>query len=198
MGGKTRPLAMVDADFAKRQLELMTREWYMHPNGQLPAYEWAFDDVNPPVHAWAAWRVYQIDARQQGEPDVAFLKGIYHKLLLNFTWWVNRKDKDDNNIFQGGFLGLDNVSIFDQIQALPLGGHIDQSDGTAWMGFHCLGMMRIALELGRHEAVYEDLATKLCEYFRGDTGVGLGASHQTGWTGLIAELIQQQRESATR
>jgi hypothetical protein len=159
------PLAMLDADFAKRQIELMTREWYMHANGQLPAYEWAFDDVNPPVHAWAAWRVYQIDAQQTGTPDTVFLKGIYHKLLLNFTWWVNRKDLDDNNVFQGGFLGLDNISIFDRSQALPHGGHIDQSDGTAWMGFYCLGMMRIALELAQEDPVYEDLATKFYEHF---------------------------------
>jgi hypothetical protein len=176
------PLSLVDADFAKRQLELMTREWYMHPNGQLPAYEWAFGDVNPPVHAWAAWRVYQIDAQQQGRPDTAFLKGIYHKLLLNFTWWVNRKDKDDNNIFQGGFLGLDNISLFDRSKALPIGGHIDQSDGTAWMGFYCLGMMRISLELAKEDPVYEDLGTKFYEHFlsiahamtnRGGEGVSL-------------------------
>ena len=159
------PLALVDAGFSKRQLELMTREWYMHPNGQLPAYEWAFGDVNPPVHAWAAWRVYQIDAQRQGEPDAAFLKGIYHKLLLNFTWWVNRKDLEGNNIFQGGFLGLDNISVFDRSQALPIGGHIDQSDGTAWMGFYCLGMMKIALELAREDPVYEDLGTKFYEHF---------------------------------
>jgi hypothetical protein len=159
------PLALLDADFAKRQIELMTREWYMHPNGQLPAYEWAFGDVNPPVHAWAAWRVYQIDAQREGKPDIPFLKGIYHKLLLNFTWWVNRKDLDDNNVFQGGFLGLDNISIFDRSQALPHGGHIDQSDGTAWMGFYCLGMMRISLELAKEDPVYEDLATKFYEHF---------------------------------
>ena len=126
------PLALVDADFAKRQLELMTREWYMHPNGQLPAYEWAFGDVNPPVHAWATWRVYKIDAKQSGRPDRAFLEGMFHKLLLNFTWWVNRKDVDGNNIFQGGFLGLDNISVFDRSAVLPTGGHIDQSDGTSW------------------------------------------------------------------
>ncbi|RMG94913.1 MAG: glucosidase [Chloroflexi bacterium] len=158
------PLVLVDADFAKRQLKLMTREWYMHPNGQLPAYEWAFGDVNPPVHAWAAWRVYQIDAKQQGRPDTAFLKGIYHKLLLNFTWWVNRKDTDGNNIFQGGFLGLDNISLFDRSAVLPTGGHLDQSDGTAWMGFYCLGMMKIALELAKTDPVYQDLATKFYEH----------------------------------
>ncbi len=159
------PLALVDADFAKRQLELMTREWYMHPNGQLPAYEWAFGDVNPPVHAWAAWRVYQIDTKQQEQPDTTFLKGVYHKLLLNFTWWVNRKDADGNNIFQGGFLGLDNISLFDRSTVLPTGGHVDQSDGTAWMAFYSLGMMKIALELAKEESVYQNLATKFYEHF---------------------------------
>ncbi|MCB9109133.1 MAG: glucosidase [Anaerolineales bacterium] len=159
------PLVMVDADFAKRQLELMTREWYMHPNGQLPAYEWAFGDVNPPVHAWATWRVYKIDAKQSGRPDRAFLEGMFHKLLLNFTWWVNRKDVDGNNIFQGGFLGLDNISIFDRSAALPTGGHIDQSDGTSWMGAFCLTMLKIALELAQENPVYQDIATKFFEHF---------------------------------
>jgi hypothetical protein len=159
------PLAMVDPDFAKRQLVLMTREWYMHPNGQLPAYEWAFGDVNPPVHAWAALRVYQIDAALNGGPDQSFLEGVFHKLLLNFTWWVNRKDHDGNNVFQGGFLGLDNISLFDRSDGLPAGGHIDQSDGTAWMGFFSLEMMRIALELAVANPVYQDLATKFFEHF---------------------------------
>ena len=159
------PLVMLDADFAKRQLALLTREWYMHPNGQLPAYEWAFGDVNPPVHAWATWRVYQIDAKQQGRPDTEFLKGIFHKLLLNFTWWVNRKDEDGNNIFQGGFLGLDNISLFDRSAVLPTGGHIDQSDGTAWMGFYSLGLMKMALELAKEDPIYQDLATKFYEHF---------------------------------
>jgi hypothetical protein len=159
------PLAMVDADFAKRQLELLTREWYMHANGQLPAYEWAFGDVNPPVHAWATWRVYQMDAQQTGRPDTAFLERVFHKLLLNFTWWVNRKDADGRDVFQGGFLGLDNISLFDRSARLPVGGHIDQSDGTAWMAFYCLGMMKIALELARANPVYQDVATKFFEHF---------------------------------
>ena len=159
------PLALVDAAFAKRQLMLITREWYMHPNGQLPAYEWALGDVNPPVHAWAAWRVYQIDAKRSGTPDRAFLEAVFHKLLLNFTWWVNRKDKDDNNVFQGGFLGLDNISLFDRSAALPTGGHIDQADGTAWMAFFSLEMMRIALELAQENVVYEDMASKFFEHF---------------------------------
>ena len=159
------PLALVDADFAKHQLILMTREWYMHPSGQLPAYEWALGDVNPPVHAWAARRVYEIEAQQTGTPDRAFLETVFHKLLLNFTWWVNRKDKDDNNVFQGGFLGLDNISLFDRSAALPTGGHIDQADGTAWMAFFSLEMLRIALVLAQENPVYQDLATKFFEHF---------------------------------
>ena len=145
------PLALVDAEFAKRQLLLMTREWYMHPNGQLPAYEWAFGDVNPPVHAWATWRVFQIDRKQRGDAgDIRFLERVFHKLLINFTWWVNRKDVDGNNVFQGGFLGLDNIGVFDRSAPLPTGGHIDQSDGTAWMAMYSLNLMRIALELAQH------------------------------------------------
>jgi hypothetical protein len=159
------PLVMVDPDFAKRQLELLTWEWYMHPNGQLPAYEWSFGDVNPPVHAWAAWRVYQIEAKMYGTADRAFLEGVFHKLLLNFTWWVNRKDEDGRNVFQGGFLGLDNISLFDRSARLPTGGHIDQSDGTAWMAFYCLVMMKIALELAKANPVYQDTATKFFEHF---------------------------------
>ncbi|MEM8857174.1 MAG: glucosidase [Chloroflexota bacterium] len=161
----TLPLVLVDPDFAKRQLTVLTREWYMHPNGQLPAYEWAFEDVNPPVHAWAAWRIYKIDAKENGTPDNDFLEGIFHKLLLNFTWWVNRKDADGNNIFQGGFLGLDNISVFDRSHDLPTGGHIDQADGTAWMGAYSLQLMRIALELAKKEPIYQDLATKFFEHF---------------------------------
>ena len=160
------PLAIVDAHFAKAQLVLLTREWYMHPNGQLPAYEWAFGDVNPPVHAWAAWRVFEIDREQRGDHgDVAFLERILHKLLLNFTWWVNRKDVDGNSIFQGGFLGLDNIGVFDRGAPLPTGGHINQSDGTSWMAMYSLNLMRIALELARHDEVYEDIATKFFEHF---------------------------------
>jgi hypothetical protein len=177
----TIALALVDTDFAKRQLELMTREWYMHPNGQLPAYEWAFGDVNPPVHAWAAWRVYKIDEKQTGRADRAFLEGMFHKLLLNFTWWVNRKDAEGNNIFQGGFLGLDNISVFDRSAALPTGGHIDQSEGTSWMGAFCLTMLTIALELAKEEPIYQDSATKFFEHFlriaRAMTNMG-GEGHQ--------------------
>jgi len=163
----TIPLAVIDSDFAKRQLVLMAREWYMHPNGQLPAYEWAFGDVNPPVHAWAAWKVYEIDAKQQGKPDREFLERVFQKMLLNFTWWTNRKDADGNNIFQGGFLGLDNISIFDRSHQLPTGGHIDQSDGTAWMAFYSLGMLKISLELAKENPIYQDLASKFYEHFLG-------------------------------
>jgi hypothetical protein len=143
----------------------MAREWYMHPNGALPAYEWKFGDVNPPVHAWAAWRVYKIDAKQQGVADRRYLEGIFHKLLLNFTWWVNKKDAEGNNVFQGGFLGLDNISVFDRSAPLPTGGHIDQSDGTSWMGFYSLIMLKIALELAKDNPVYQDTASKFFEHF---------------------------------
>lgn len=165
------PLALVDPDFAKNQLVLLTREWYMHPNGQLPAYEWAFGDVNPPVHAWATWRVFQIDRkrRRRGNAedpgDLAFLERVFHKLMLNFTWWVNRKDAEGRNVFQGGFLGLDNIGLFDRSAPLPTGGHIDQSDGTSWMAMYSLNLMRIALELAQHNHVYEDIATKFFEHF---------------------------------
>lgn len=157
--------ALIDPDFAKRQLNLMTREWYMHPNGQIPAYEWNFSDVNPPVMAWAAWRVYKIDGKCRGKLDRDFLEAIFHKLLLNFTWWVNRKDEKGNNVFQGGFLGLDNISIFDRSIALPGGARIDQADGTAWMGLYCTLMMKIAVELARTEPVYQDCASKFFEHF---------------------------------
>ncbi|MEM6336687.1 MAG: glucosidase, partial [Bacteroidota bacterium] len=159
------PLAMIDPQFAKRQVLLVMREWYMHPNGQLPAYEWAFDDVNPPVHAWAAWQVYQITKNEAGEGDTVFLERAFHKLLLNFTWWVNRKDRNDNNIFQGGFLGLDNIGVFDRSAPLPTGGYLEQADGTAWMGMFCLNMLTIALELARTQPAYEDVATKFFEHF---------------------------------
>ncbi len=159
------PLALVDPDFAKSQLILLLREWYMHPNGQLPAYEWAFGDVNPPVHAWAAWRVYKIDRKRSGRADRAFLERVFHKLLLNFTWWVNRKDPQGMNVFQGGFLGLDNIGVFDRSAPLPTGGHMEQSDGTAWMGMYCLNMLAIALELAREDHAYEDVASKFFEHF---------------------------------
>jgi Glycosyl hydrolase family 63 C-terminal domain len=158
-------LAMVDPDFAKRQLDLMTREWYMHPNGQIPAYEWAFGDVNPPVHAWATWRVYKIEQEMYGRSDRAFLERVFQKLLLNFTWWVNRKDAEGNNVFEGGFLGLDNIGVFDRSAPLPTGGYIEQADGTSWMGMYCLNLLQIALELALENPVYEDIATKFFEHF---------------------------------
>ena len=158
-------LALVDPDFAKHQLTLFLREWYMHPNGQIPAYEWALGDVNPPVHAWAAWRVYKIEKRVRGKLDRAFLERVFHKLLLNFTWWVNRKDAEGNNVFEGGFLGLDNIGVFDRSAPLPTGGYIEQSDGTSWMGMYCLNMLAIALELARDNHAYEDVASKFFEHF---------------------------------
>jgi len=159
------PLARIDPAFAKEQLELMTREWYMHPNGQLPAYEWSFDDVNPPVHAWATRRVFEIDRDLRGRADHAFLERVFHKLLLNFTWWVNRKDTDGNNVFQGGFLGLDNISMFDRSAPLPGGGQLDQSDATAWMAFFTLEMLSMSIELSATNPVYQGLATKFFEHF---------------------------------
>ena len=159
-------LSLIDPDFAKAQLLLLCEVWLMHPNGQLPAYEWAFGDVNPPVHAWATWRVFQIDRKQRGDAgDLAFLERVFHKLMLNFTWWVNRKDAEGRNVFQGGFLGLDNIGVFDRSSQLPTGGHIDQADGTSWMAMYALNLMRIALELAQHNRVYEDVATKFFEHF---------------------------------
>lgn len=160
------PLAMVDAEFAKEQLLLLTREWYTHPNGQIPAYEWAFSDVNPPVHAWAGWRVFKMEKKARGDAgDLDFLERLFHKLCLNFTWWVNRKDTEGNNIFQGGFLGLDNIGVFDRSSELPTGGRIEQADATAWMAMYALNMMRIALELAAHRPNYQDMATKFFEHF---------------------------------
>ena len=159
------PLALVDADFAKAQLSLMLREWYMHPNGQLPAYEWAFGDVNPPVHAWAAWRVYKIEKKRRGRGDREFLERVFHKLLLNFTWWVNRKDADGSNVFEGGFLGLDNIGVFDRSAPLPTGGHLQQSDGTSWMAMYSLNLLAMAMELAQENPAYEDVASKFWEHF---------------------------------
>ncbi|MGL4554850.1 MAG: MGH1-like glycoside hydrolase domain-containing protein [Gemmataceae bacterium] len=160
------PFALIDPEFAKGQLVLLTREWFMHANGQLPAYEWALGDVNPPVHAWATWRVFQIDRRQRGGcGDLAFLERVFHKLMLNFTWWVNRKDAQGMNVFQGGFLGLDNIGVFDRSKPLPTGGYLNQADGTSWMAMYSLNLMRIALELAVHNPVYEDIATKFFEHF---------------------------------
>ncbi|HXV61596.1 MAG TPA: glucosidase, partial [Vicinamibacteria bacterium] len=158
------PFAQVDPDFAKSQLVLFLREWYMHPNGQIPAYEFAFGDVNPPVHAWAAWRVYKMTGAR-GERDRVFLARVFHKLLLNFTWWVNRKDASGKNLFSGGFLGLDNIGVFDRSQALPTGGELEQADGTAWMAFYCSTLLSMALELASEDPAYEDVASKFFEHF---------------------------------
>ncbi len=171
----TVPLAHVDPDFAKAQLELVLREWYMHPNGQLPAYEWSFGDVNPPVHAWAALRVFEID----GSTDFDFLQRVLHKLLINFTWWVNRKDADNNNVFEGGFLGLDNIGPFDRSEGVPAGVRLEQADGTAWMAMYCLNLLEMAIILADHDDTYEDLATKFFEHF---TYVASAINNQGLWS----------------
>jgi hypothetical protein len=158
------PFSQIDPEFAKQQMLLFLREWYMHPNGQIPAYEFAFGDVNPPVHAWAAWRVYKITA-PRGKRDTLFLERIFQKLLMNFTWWVNRKDPSGKNIFSGGFLGLDNIGVFDRSQPLPTGGYLEQADGTGWMAFYCLTMLSMALELAQTNPAYEDIASKFFEHF---------------------------------
>lgn len=159
------PLSMIDAQFAKDQLILFLREWYMHPNGQLPAYEWAFGDVNPPVHAWSCMQVYKIDKAKKGKGDIDFLERVFQKLLINFTWWVNRKDHKGNNVFEGGFLGLDNIGVFDRSSAIPGGGVLEQADGTSWMAMYCLNMLEMALEISQHNPNYEDVTTKFFEHF---------------------------------
>jgi len=175
-------MALIDSEFAKKQLLLMLHERYMHPNGQLPAYEWAFSDVNPPVHGWVAWRIYMQEKERTGKGDTAFLERMFQKLLLNFTWWVNRKDAEDNNIFEGGFLGLDNIGVFDRNTTLPEGAVLEQSDGTAWMGMFAAIMLAMAMELAQTDPVYEDMASKLFEHYMyiadaiyggGQTGLGL-------------------------
>ena len=181
------PLALVDPGLCEKSSSmLMLREWYMHPSGQIPAYEWAFGDVNPPVHAWAAWRVYKIDKKRRGKGDREFLKRIFHKLMLNFTWWVNRKDAEGMNIFQGGFLGLDNIGVFNRSDPLPTGGYIEQSDGTSWMAMYTLNLLAIALELAKEEPCYEDLASKFWEHF---IYIAYAMSHQVAQnrTGLWNE-----------
>jgi hypothetical protein len=173
------PLALIDPDFAKEQLLLFCREWYMHPNGQLPAYEWAFDDVNPPVHAWAAWRVFKIDAIDRGEPDWDFLERIFQKLLMNFSWWVNRKDAEGNNLYEGGFLGLDNIGLFDRSRPLPNGETLEQSDATSWMAMYSLSMLTMAIELAHHDPTYEDVCTKFFEHF---LAIGSAATERSGYS----------------
>src|SRR5208283_5777868 len=176
------PMARLDPAFAKEQLNLVLREWYMHPNGQIPAYEWNFSDVNPPVHAWACWRVYKITG-PRGSRDRAFLARVFQKLLLNFTWWVNRKDVSGRHVFSGGFLGLDNVGVFDRSKPLPGGGQLEQADGTAWMAFYCSTMLAMALELAEGDPSYEDIASKFFEHF-----VAIAdAMNRLGGTGLWHE-----------
>ncbi len=173
------PLAMADPEYAKRQLTLLTREWYMHPNGQLPAYEWDFNDVNPPVHAWALWEIYDNERRQKGEGDTAFLESVFHKLLMNFTWWVNRKDVLGQNVFEGGFLGMDNIGVFDRSSPPPTGGRLEQSDATSWMAMYCLDMLAISWELSKTNLAYEDIASKFFEHFL----YIADAIHNIKWTG---------------
>ncbi len=179
--------ALIDPEFAKQQLLILTHEWYMHPNGSMPAYEWAFGQANPPVHAWAAWRVFRMDSMLTGKPDFAFLERMFHKLMINFTGWVNRQDIEGRNVFQGGFLGLDNIGVFDRSQKLPIGGRIDQSDGTSWMAMYALNMMRISLELATRNRVYEDTATKFFEHFLAIAEV---MTRQSGLHGLWDEEDQ--------
>ncbi|HET6308260.1 MAG TPA: glucosidase [Rhodopila sp.] len=179
--------ALIDPDFAKQQLLLLTHEWFMHPNGALPAYEWAFGEVNPPVHAWAAWRVFRMDAALRGKPDFAFLERVFHKLMMNFTGWVNRQDVEGRNVFQGGFLGLDNIGVFDRSQKLPVAGRIDQSDGTSWMAMYALNMMRISLELATRNHVYEATTTKFFEHF---LAIAEAMTQQNGRLGLWDENDQ--------
>ncbi|HVY23131.1 MAG TPA: hypothetical protein VG962_07245 [Steroidobacteraceae bacterium] len=172
-------LSQVDPLFAKFQLVMFLREWYMHRNGQLPAYEFKFSDVNPPVHAWAVWRVYRLPL-ESSERDVAFLERCFQKLLLNFTWWVNREDNNGNNLFTGGFLGLDNIGVFDRSKPMPMGGELEQVDGTGWMAFYCIHMLSMSLELARHDDVYEDIASKFLEHF----GAITHAINHAGGNGL--------------
>ena len=190
-------LSVIDPGFAKQQLMLLTNEWFMHPNGQLPAYEWNFSDVNPPVQAWAAWRMFHLELERKppGEEDLIFLRGIFHKLMLNFTWWVNRKDEAGNNIFEGGFLGLDNIGVFDRNTVFPDGSHLEQADGTSWMAMYALNMMRIALELARHDPVYDEMATKFFDHFLYIAGAitSIGESHIGLWDDEDAFFYDQLR-----
>ena len=161
----TISLSMVDLDFAKEQLDLMLRDMYIHPSGQIPAYEWNFSDVNPPVHAWASLFVYDMEKQSHGQGDLDFLKRIFGKLMVNFTWWVNRKDRFGKNVFEGGFLGLDNIGVFDRSAALPTGGYLEQADGTAWMSMYCQNMLEIAAEIATYDPTYQELATKFIDHF---------------------------------
>lgn len=195
------PFAVVDPDFAKHQLKLLTKEWYIHPNGQLPAYEWDFSDVNPPVHAWATFRVFKIDEKHNGKPDIPFLESVFQKLLLNFTWWVNRKDKTGKNVFGGGFLGLDNIGAFDRNMEFKNGQHLEQADGTSWMAMFALNMMRISMELALHNPVYEDMAIKFFEHYLyiADAMENIGENNVGLWDeedGFFYDVLQSKHGEA--
>jgi hypothetical protein len=177
-------LSLVDLDFGKQQLKLMLRERYMHPNGQIPAYEWNFGDVNPPVHAWSTMFTYRLESAQRGEGDKEWLKSCFQKLLLNFTWWVNRKDRSGRNVFEGGFLGLDNIGVFDRSAPLPTGGYLEQADGTAWMALFCQNMLEIASELARTDSDYGDMALKFLEHY---LWIASSMTHLGGDTGMWDE-----------
>jgi hypothetical protein len=198
------PLSLVDPEFAKSQLELMLREDYIHPNGQIPAYEWNFGDVNPPVHAWATWEIYTLDREEHGgKGDIDFLKYAFSKLLINFTWWVNRKDEGGNNLFEGGFLGLDNIGVFDRSSPLPTGGHLEQADGTAWMVFFSQRMLQISIELAIHDPLYEDLAIKFFEHTLWIAGAmdRIGDNQDELWDeedGFFYDLLRLPDGSCTR
>ena len=196
-------LSMVDTDFAKEQLDLMVRDDYLHPSGQLPAYEWNFGDVNPPVHAWATRLVYEIEKEHTGRGDLEYLTEAFNKLVLNFTWWVNRKDPGGNNIFGGGFLGLDNIGVFDRSAPLPTGGHLEQADGTAWMAFYCQCMLQIATELALKTPVFERMVVKFAKHFAWITLAmkSLGTEHDGMWDeedGFFYDVLRRPDGSATR
>ena len=198
------PLTAVDPDFAKQQILLMLKEHYLHPSGQIPAYEWNFGDVNPPVHAWAAYYVYQIDKQNRdGAGDIDFLKRVFQKLLLNFTWWVNRKDRTGRNVFEGGFLGLDNIGVFDRSSPLPTGGYLEQADGTAWMAFFSQSMLEMAIELAHHDSLYEDFAIKFTEHFLSIAAAmdRMGEHQDEMWDeegGFFYDVLRLPDGSATR
>jgi hypothetical protein len=196
------PLGMVDLDFAKQQLTLLLKERYLHPNGQVPAYEWNFGDVNPPVHAWGAYVLFQYERERTGKGDIAFLKTIYHKLLLNFTWWVNRKDRNGRNVFEGGFLGLDNIGVFDRSAPLPGGGHLEQADGTAWMAFYTQVMLQISLELAAEDSTYVEMALKFFEHFiwiaSAMTHIGGGSQMWDEEDGFFYDVLRTPEGGATR
>jgi len=200
----TLPLSMVDPDFAKEQLDLMLRNDYLHPNGQIPAYEWNFGDVNPPVHAYATMQIYILDKeRKGGKGDIAFLKYAFSKLLANFTWWVNRKDRAGNNVFEGGFLGLDNIGVFDRSSPLPTGGHLEQADGTAWMVFYSQQMLRIAVELALHDPLFEEFVSKFFQHTMYIAGAmdRLGERHDEMWDeedGFFYDVLRLPDGNAVR